>query len=254
MQMEPRRGRGARRDGAVRREVRRLGAGGRGRRRLARALRRHPRREHGRGRDLRDRLRGLERRQRAPDRGAHRARRRSTGSASGATRSTEAGALLGSPRDPLRRGPSARPSAWQQLEKQAELEAQQRGAGRRPTELGVDRGRHRRREGRDRAARRRRPAARCSTSPTGQGEAGRRRRSCSAAPNDGTVALVASFTRGAVERGLSAAEVVREAPRRSWAAGAEAATTSRRPVAATRSGSRRRLQRPARRSSAALGA
>ena len=34
---------------------------------------------------------------------------------------------------------------------------------------------------------------------------------CSAAPNDGRVALVASFTRGAVERGLSAAEVVRGA-------------------------------------------
>src|SRR6476661_7265400 len=37
------------------------------------------------------------------------------------------------------------------------------------------------------------------------------------------------------------------APRRSWAAGAEAATTSRRPVAATRSGSRTRSPRPARR-------
>ena len=64
--------RAARRDGAVRREVRRLGPGGRGRGRLARALRRHPRLEHGRDRDLRDRLRGLERRERAPDRGAHR--------------------------------------------------------------------------------------------------------------------------------------------------------------------------------------
>ena len=38
-----RRGRGARRDGALRREVRRLGPGGRGRRGLARALRRHAR-------------------------------------------------------------------------------------------------------------------------------------------------------------------------------------------------------------------
>ena len=75
MEMAAGRGRGARRDGAVRREVRRLGADGRGRRGLARALRRHPRRQHRRGRDLRDRLRGFERRQRAPDRGAHRARR-----------------------------------------------------------------------------------------------------------------------------------------------------------------------------------
>ena len=68
------RGRAAGRDGPVRREIRRVGAGGRGRRRLARALRRHPRRQHRRGRHLQDRLRGLERRQRAPDRGDHRAR------------------------------------------------------------------------------------------------------------------------------------------------------------------------------------
>ncbi len=62
------------RDGAVRREIRRVGAGGRGRRRLARALRRHPRRQHGRGRHLQDRLGGLQRRQRAADRGADRPR------------------------------------------------------------------------------------------------------------------------------------------------------------------------------------
>ena len=66
------RGREAGGDGPVRREIRRVGAGGRGRRRLARALRRHPRRQHRRGRDLQDRLRGLQRRQRAPDRGDHR--------------------------------------------------------------------------------------------------------------------------------------------------------------------------------------
>ena len=66
------RGGGARRDGAVRREVRRLGPDGRGRRGLARALRRHPRRDHGRVRHLRDRRRGLERRERPPDRGADR--------------------------------------------------------------------------------------------------------------------------------------------------------------------------------------
>ena len=75
LEMARARGGGARRDGAVRREVRRLGADGRGRRGLARALRRHARRQHGRGRDRRDRLRELERRKRAPDRGAHRARR-----------------------------------------------------------------------------------------------------------------------------------------------------------------------------------
>ncbi len=62
----------ARRDGAVRREIRRVGAGGRGRRRLPRALRRHPCGQYRRGRHLQDLLRGLQRRQRAPGRGDHR--------------------------------------------------------------------------------------------------------------------------------------------------------------------------------------
>ena len=105
LEMAARRGRGARGDGPVRREVRRLGAGGRGRRGLARALRRHPRRQHRRGRDLRDRLRGVERRQRAPDRGAHRPRGDRLVTAAAATSSTEAGALLGSPRDPVGAAP-----------------------------------------------------------------------------------------------------------------------------------------------------
>jgi alanyl-tRNA synthetase len=72
---EPRGGRTARCDGPVRREIRRVGAGGRGRRRLPRALRRHPRRQHRRGRHIQDRLRGVQRRQRAPGRGDHRPRR-----------------------------------------------------------------------------------------------------------------------------------------------------------------------------------
>ncbi len=67
------RGRAAGGDGPVRREVRGLGPGRRGRGRLARALRRNPCRQHGRGRDLHDHRRGLERRQRAADRGADRA-------------------------------------------------------------------------------------------------------------------------------------------------------------------------------------
>ncbi len=72
LEMERGEAEAARGDGPVRREIRRVGAGRRGRRRLARALRRNPRRQHGRDRDLQDRLRGLERRQRAPDRGAER--------------------------------------------------------------------------------------------------------------------------------------------------------------------------------------
>ena len=67
-------GRGAWRDGALRREVRRRGADGRGRGRLARALRRHARPDDVRGRRLQGRLRGLERGERPPDRGRYRTR------------------------------------------------------------------------------------------------------------------------------------------------------------------------------------
>ena len=63
--------RGDGRDGAVRREVRRRGADGRGRGRLARAVRRHACRDHLGDRGLQDRQRGVERRERAPDRGGH---------------------------------------------------------------------------------------------------------------------------------------------------------------------------------------
>ena len=63
----------ARRDGAVRREVRRRRADGRGRRRpvVARAVRRHPRAQHRRDRRLQDHHRDLVGGQRAPDRGDH---------------------------------------------------------------------------------------------------------------------------------------------------------------------------------------
>ena len=128
------RGREARRDGPVRREIRRVGAGGRGRRRLPRALRRHPRRQHRRGRHLQDRLRGLQRRQRAPGRGDHRSRRdRLVPRARGQLR--EAGELLGNAAGPARRRPPRRRAAA--------------------------RGRRRRRAGRSRGARRGgRPAGR----------------------------------------------------------------------------------------------
>ena len=73
---DARRGPAPGRDGAVRREVRRRGADGRGRRRqlLARAVRRHPRALHGGDRAVQDHQRGLERVQRAPHRGGHRPR------------------------------------------------------------------------------------------------------------------------------------------------------------------------------------
>ena len=75
-----RRGQAPRRDGPVQREVRRGRADGRGRRwrrcswLLARAVRRHPRPQHRRGRRLPHRHRDLERGQRPPHRGDHRPR------------------------------------------------------------------------------------------------------------------------------------------------------------------------------------
>ena len=68
-----RRGAQPRRDGAVRREVRRRRADGRDRRRqlVARAVRRHPRPQHRRDRRLQDHDRDVVGGQRAPDRGDH---------------------------------------------------------------------------------------------------------------------------------------------------------------------------------------
>ena len=76
---DARRGPRARRDGAVRREVRRRRADGRGRRRLllARAVRRHARALDRRDRRLQAHDRDLERGERAAHRGGHRAARRS---------------------------------------------------------------------------------------------------------------------------------------------------------------------------------
>ena len=51
----------------------------------------------------------------------------------------------------------------------------------------------------------------CSSSPTGSSRARAMRRSCSARPANGRPQLIASFTQSAVERGLSAADVVKEA-------------------------------------------
>ena len=77
---DARRGARARRDGAVRREVRRRRADGRGRRRrlVARAVRRHARALDRRDRRLQADHGDLERGQRAPHRGDHRARWRSS--------------------------------------------------------------------------------------------------------------------------------------------------------------------------------
>ena len=100
----------ARRDGAVRREVRRRRADGRDRRRrlLARAVRRHARALDRRDRRLQDPVGGLERGERAPHRGDHRARGgRAAARARRAARARSADAL----RTPPERRRSTRSSA-----------------------------------------------------------------------------------------------------------------------------------------------
>ena len=109
LEMERPGGRSARRDGPVRREIRRVGAGGRDRRRLARALRRHPRRQHRRDRHLQGDRRGLERRQRAPHRGDHRPGRDRLTSAT-ATRRCARRASCSATRRTRSPGRGARPS------------------------------------------------------------------------------------------------------------------------------------------------
>ena len=121
---------------------------------------------------------------------------------------TEAGAILGSPRDPLRAAERAA-ERLKQLEKQAS-EAQQRGAGEEAAELAstaADLGGVKvvtaQCDGVDQRALLN--LADQVKAKLGDGAV------VLGGANDGRVALVASFTRGAVERGLSAAEVVKGA-------------------------------------------
>ena len=121
---------------------------------------------------------------------------------------TEAGAILGSPRDPLRAAERAA-ERLEQLEKEAS-EAQRRGAGEEAAELAstaADLGGVKvvtaQRDGVDQRALLN--LADQVKAKLGDGAV------VLGGANDGRVALVASFTRGAVERGLSAAEVVKGA-------------------------------------------
>ena len=203
-----RRGRGARRDRPVRREVRRLGAGDRGRRGLARALRRHTRRQHGRGGDLRDRLRGLERRQRAPSRGAHRARPRSTGSASEALLSSRPVRCSGRPatRSPRRAAP---PTGWRRWSGSRRRSMRARRRSRRTGS--ATRARRSPASG-SWSARGRGPIrAPCSTSPTGSRRGWATRPSSWVAPRTARSPWSPASPTAPCERGLSAADVVREA-------------------------------------------
>jgi alanyl-tRNA synthetase len=121
---------------------------------------------------------------------------------------TEAGAILGSPRDPLRAAERAA-ERLKQLEKQAS-EAQRRGAGEEAAELASTAADldgvkvvTAQRDGVDQRALLN--LADQVKAKLGDGAV------VLGGANDGRVALVASFTRGAVERGLSAAEVVKGA-------------------------------------------
>ena len=114
--------------------------------------------------------------------------------------------------------PSARPSG-SPSSRRSVAEQRARG-GRRGGRAARRRGRGRRRRPGDRERGAGAPtSARCSTSPTGSSSAHGDAAVVLGGREDGKVALVASFTKGAVERGLSAAGVIkrgRRAGRRRW--------------------------------------
>ncbi|TMK74833.1 MAG: alanine--tRNA ligase [Actinobacteria bacterium] len=151
----------------------RLGARDRGRRGLARALRRHARCEHRGDRDLRDRLRGVKRRERAAGRGDHRTRRDRL--VPRAKRCADAG--RDGPRLAARAfaGGGARRGAFEGARaacRRGRAAKRRRGGGR----TRLDRCRHRRPQGRDGPARRRGPARVAQSCGPSQGQAGRGRR------------------------------------------------------------------------------
>ena len=122
------------------------------------------------------------------------------------------GELLGSAAGPARRGARRAAERLAELEEQVERgglaqDARRGGRGarrRRASEIGgikVVVG----------AAATAPTSARCSTSPTGSSRAPARRRSCSAAPATARWRWSPASARRSVERGLSAAEVIREA-------------------------------------------
>ena len=238
----------ARRDGAVRREVRRLGADGRGRRRLARAVRRHARRDDRRGGALPRDDRDLERVERAPHRGGHRAGRRPSCSDERTERLREIAAMLRVPEHEVVR-------AVERLHEQREGGAEAPGA-RTDRELaerlvagaeeigGV-------RVVVEAASSAATPKALLALSDTVRQKLGDAAVVLGAAV-DGRVHLVANFAPAAVERGPQGRRRGPARPRRSRAAAAAGATRWRRPAAATPRSCRRRSPPRGSRSSSAL--
>ena len=161
-----RRGAQARRDDALRREVRRHRARRRHRRLVGRALRRHARPLDGGDRAVRDPLRELRRRRRAPDRGGHRRRGVRATCTSRRERPTRCAASSNA---------RARSRSSRQRAEQTEIVSQD-ARGRRPLRRGEEPAR----------------AARSATSPTGS--ASRRRPTARSSPRATTAASSSSST------------------------------------------------------------
>ncbi len=217
---------------------------------LARALRRHPRRQHGRDRHLQDRLRGLQRRQRAPDRGAQRAGgdRLVPRARAAPGRGRRAARLAAGPdrgRPPRRRAPARGRQGCR-----AGAEA---AAGRGGRASGRRGGRGERRQARRLAGPACRSEAAARAGQPGPVEARRRgrggaRRGRGQQGRAGRPRLQGARSSAASRRRRSCAR-----RRRSSAAVAAAATTWPRPAARTRTSSTRRWRPLGRRSKRAAG-
>ena len=217
--------RNARRDDALRGEVRRRRARRRHRRLVGRALRRHARALDRGDRAVRDPLRELGRRRRAADRGGHRGR--------GVRAAARAGA----------RGRRAARRARDRRARSRSAPAQA-AAGRDRRSSGQG-GRRRPRRGEGPAR-----AGRCATSPTGSASRRRRTARSSRRVDDGRVFLVVNFDESLVERGLDASQVVRELGKHIGGGGRRQADAGARRAARTPTASPTRS--PPRRSSSAL--
>ena len=241
---DARRGQSPRRDGAVRREVRRRRADGRGRRRrlVARAVRRHAR-PHAPRRSASSRSPGdLQRRQRAPDRGHHRAAAASGCCAARPRAARRRRALRTARRG--RRGGGRRRSRSAASSRRA-ARARPRAADAKPTEI-VDIGGVRAVfEIREVAS----PKALPDVADRLRGELGDPAVIVLGAPGEGRASLLVARHAGRRRRGVKAGASSRS--RRPWSAAAAAgATTWRRRAARTRRSCRRRWPPPAPRSSA----
>ncbi len=219
---QPRRGQAAGRHGPVRREVRRLGAHGRGRGRLARALRRHPRGRHRRGRPLPHHERDFERVERAPHRGRDRPRGHASCSSGGPRCCASCRARSRCPRAELAQRRRAAGRARQGAADSAPP-GEDGGAA---AEALVGRRRGDRRACRVVTARvgRRATPRRCWLCPTACARSSATPRWCSGAAADGRVHLVANVA-PAADRARPEGRRRDQAPPPRWPAAAGAAAT-----------------------------